>query len=550
MSGTHSTHSQAFRTQSSSKVISIPTRHDPKTSQRVIRWKDILQCFENAKYVMNGGETVLFLTDDDLEDLLPLRIPHHPGVVLEVVMPDIDQGDSLLVVSPPLKNEGGQLQIVAPSRMSGSTERDVITTRIIGDVDSQALVRRTEDPLELALQVIPTPSIGHTKLGTESNVSQQEQLHQLQQQMQQLRNQYEQLQHQMEQTLHIRKQMQDQMDEISQNVEKANRGMHHSQLQVQDTRQEYEQLMQEINEVKQTVQEQDHLTPDQIRQVTREAMDHFALVQYRIQDILNRSYQRASIPRLFILLPEPTGTVDGQERPCSLQFRLYFLCECGAHTMPKDFNEPHEVHLAEYHGYKLDKQDEFIRKYGRYILAMLYMAKYGAKTEGLVVPTLLGLHHAILPDDDKERLRFFKNISRLIDDTITYLEESFGAIGSDTNTAAHQKLGSKQLAQVRRYLMIEGEDEGDEEDEDALVGDLGRTMTQDGRCVWVCSKHMREYHDSTMERLEDVITTDGGKYQRRERDVSIVINSNRLGKQFYAEVAKESETNVLWRFLI
>jgi hypothetical protein len=61
------THTQAFRT-SSSKVISIPTRHDPKSNRHVVRWLDIKQYFENAKGLMNGEDAVLFLTDDDLEE--------------------------------------------------------------------------------------------------------------------------------------------------------------------------------------------------------------------------------------------------------------------------------------------------------------------------------------------------------------------------------------------------------------------------------------------------------------------------------------------------
>jgi len=60
--------SQAFRVQSSSKIISIPTRYDRKTNQRVIRWKDIQQRFKDAQFIMNGEDTVLFLTDDDLEE--------------------------------------------------------------------------------------------------------------------------------------------------------------------------------------------------------------------------------------------------------------------------------------------------------------------------------------------------------------------------------------------------------------------------------------------------------------------------------------------------
>jgi hypothetical protein len=61
-------HSQSFRDQNSSKIVTIPTRQDTKSGQRIVRWKDVQQCFENAKTIMNGEDIVLFLTDDDLEE--------------------------------------------------------------------------------------------------------------------------------------------------------------------------------------------------------------------------------------------------------------------------------------------------------------------------------------------------------------------------------------------------------------------------------------------------------------------------------------------------
>jgi hypothetical protein len=60
--------SQTFRSRSSSKLISIPTRHDTRSGKNVVRWKDILLFFEDARTVMNGELVVLFLTDDDLEE--------------------------------------------------------------------------------------------------------------------------------------------------------------------------------------------------------------------------------------------------------------------------------------------------------------------------------------------------------------------------------------------------------------------------------------------------------------------------------------------------
>jgi hypothetical protein len=62
------TQSQAFRTKSSSGVITIPTRHDPTSGQRVVRWKDIQQYFNGAEGILNGQDAVLFLTNKKLEE--------------------------------------------------------------------------------------------------------------------------------------------------------------------------------------------------------------------------------------------------------------------------------------------------------------------------------------------------------------------------------------------------------------------------------------------------------------------------------------------------
>ncbi|KAF9357466.1 hypothetical protein BGX34_009361 [Mortierella sp. NVP85] len=550
---------------------------------------------------MHGQDMVLFLTDDDFEELVPQRIAHYPGVVLEVLISDNGQSDSLSMVSRPADSESSEMQVVASSNMPGSMERGVIATNITGDVNSQALVRRSGGPSEMVLRGMHASGTGHPQLRSESNMPQQEQLHQLQHQIQQLQQQLEQIQHnpqlqqQMDQTQDTQKKMQGQMDEIQRNFEKMGQEMQHSQQQAQDTRQQVQQmdqtlqpiqqkqdqLLQEIHEVKHTIQVQDHSAPDQRRQEAMQAMDQFALVQYRIHYALKRSYQNPPIPRLFILLPEPTEGVDGQEGSYPLQFRLYFLCECGTHTMARNSSEPHEVHLAKYNGYKLDKQDKFIRKYGHYILPMMYMVKYGARTDELIVPPLLGLHHATVPDDGQEHFGFLKkNIGRLVDDTIAHLEKTFSAIGGGTNPAAHQRLGTKRLVQIRQYLEIEGEDEeeeygeyenyvcfgkdwvyesnnrpreidsggdyvddeGDPENKDEMVlvsiGGLSRTMTQGGCCVWVCCKHKKEYHDSTSLNLMEVINANGGEYHEWPVKVRIEIFSDALANRFYDTVAK------------
>jgi len=62
-----STPIQVFRTQSSSEIISIPTRHDPKSNQHVVLWTDIQLAFGNVKRIIRSGATVLLLTDENLQ---------------------------------------------------------------------------------------------------------------------------------------------------------------------------------------------------------------------------------------------------------------------------------------------------------------------------------------------------------------------------------------------------------------------------------------------------------------------------------------------------
>jgi hypothetical protein len=59
------TSSQAFRAQSSSDIISIPTRHDPTDKQHVILLTDIQLSFGSVQRIMSNGSTVLLLTDEN-----------------------------------------------------------------------------------------------------------------------------------------------------------------------------------------------------------------------------------------------------------------------------------------------------------------------------------------------------------------------------------------------------------------------------------------------------------------------------------------------------
>jgi hypothetical protein len=546
-------------------------------------------------------------------------------------MQNEDESSYLSMVSHPA--ESAQTQAVSSSTISASLE-NVIATRITEN--SQALVARSQSISEMTLQGIRTPS-AHFHREKESNMPQQEHLHQLEQQMQRLQQQmeqahdtqqhmqgqmdkilqnfekidqlmqnsqqqtqearhqtqqqmeralkmvqqmdqklqpvqqqYEQLQQQMEQAHQTQQQMQGQIDEDPQNFEKMDQLLQSSQQKTQDilqrmqqqmenvlqtvqqvdrllqpSQQKDEQLPRETQEMKEVVQQQDH-SPEQRCQEAIPVVDRFALIQYRVQDILTRSYQKPPIPRLFILLPEPTGVVERQGESSSLKFRLYFVCECGTHTMGGTCSTPHNAHLTEHPGYKLRLQNSFIRNYGSHILAMMYMAKYGAESQGLIIPPLLGLSNVIEDSEDNEHFQLIKkDIGRLVNDTIAHLEEATGTKRSDAGPATHWKLGISDLDLVKWCYLGSNEIDTDEYDghdlydekDSGIWGDLSRTMTQDGQCVWICSKHKRDYYDSTSQRFADIINAHGGEYSEGNSTISIG-NIFDLEKLFYDVIAR------------
>ncbi|KAF9359963.1 hypothetical protein BGX34_008035 [Mortierella sp. NVP85] len=493
---------------------------------------------------MRGGDVVLFLVDENLEYLNPLRIAHQPGVVLEVVTTDDNQGDpSSKGTSGNSKHVVGELSVVpCPSSKATSIAKDVASLRIRGTDDSQALVVSPQDlALEMALQ-LPTSITNHFQLETGSD-AQHDQLHMLRLQMQQMYQKMEDVVASIEQIdeqrKHAQQNMQSQIDKILQTLEQMTLQLtQHEQkaqqkiegiqqkiqqfdqdirqqtqqeidtvqnnvqqldAQAQSFRQQNEVLLQKIQKMENVWQEQDRLSPVLRRQETQQALDHFVHAYHRVQAVLARHSQELPIPRLFIILPGPADDVGG----CSSQFRFYFLCECGAHTATRYCNKPHEIHLADHPGYSLDNQKEFIDHYGPYLLTMMYMVKYGAMRGGLVVPPLLGLDHATGTDTEQEHVKFIKrNVSHLVDVTITHLEEATGTIDRGLHATAHQSLGPLELAQLMSYLKVD--------DGKSPVGGLCPFNTQEGHCTWVCCNHLLEYQELALRRLKYAISAGGG----------------------------------------
>jgi hypothetical protein len=271
----------------------------------------------------------------------------------------------------------------------------------------------------------------------------------------------------------------------------------HLDTSLQEIRQQIQHSQQGIRDSDATT-EQLHSSPDK-------GMQEIVQVFYRLtllQTTLATSYKDQQVPRLFIVLPEQTDVLDRQDGgPYPIQFRLYFLCECGTHTMAKNCTRKHEVHLTDHPGYEVINHKEFFNKYGSYLLAMMYMAKYGINSGGLLVRPLLGLHHANKVDTNRHHLSFVQqNISRLINETIAHLEEAISAFDTTMETTSRNALSTSEFTQIRSYLKIKGTE--------SLTGGLGKKILQ-GHCVWICSDHMSI--GIQLRQLKNIIDISGGR---------------------------------------
>ncbi|KAG0225575.1 hypothetical protein BGX31_007593, partial [Mortierella sp. GBA43] len=475
---------QEFRALSSSQVISIPIRHDNKTRKWVIRWKDIQQHFKGAQAIMNGKKAVLFLTDDNLEE-----IAEHQGVVLEVVVEDSAQSNS--------------------------------DTSKAFDAYSQALVIRphgqghtVDTPVSLHVDTLPHEIPEPNK----PEPQHQEGLRQLEQRVQQMERQMgEMLQH---------------IQGIRQIVDDVSRQIQQSEKRIQEQLQDgFCGVHQKIQQLEESVNEANKCSLLSQDQIYEKRLNHQNHIHDRIQALLSVTPRDPSTLRLFIILPKRAEIEGGQERLSSGHFQLHLLCECGSYTTGKSARELREVHLTNQTGYDLKNPTEFFNKYGWYLLTTMYIIKYGSMTQEFVVLPLAQSKFLTRMEESQKDHGFIRNtFIRLVDDTITFLEGITRATPSDTDNQPRENPELANLEELKSYLVV-NEDEH-------FPGDLYSLTTQEGHYSWVCGEHQREELESAKQCLKDLVNAMGGTYTTNPDKIDINPTSDVATKRLRDAIAK------------
>ncbi|KAG0002891.1 hypothetical protein BGZ65_002230 [Modicella reniformis] len=261
----------------------------------------------------------------------------------------------------------------------------------------------------------------------------------------------------------------------------------------------------------------------------------------RVEAVITQTYELLEypIPRLFIVLPKAMGLRDKFKNLLSDQFRLYFLCECGTHTMSEESKTPHQIHMAKHEGYDLEQPNEFFERYGPYILTLMQMIKYGISVAGVIVPSLANFKIVDGLDTAQKHLEYLKkNIAPLVDDTIGFLQtiksnnETESELATDHSEFDQlEALEGADLRQLESYLKIK--------DEGRVLGNLYRIVTLEGHVKWVCFDHYKaSYGESAIRKLRDIVEVNGGRFIEEEGRINIRITSNVLARQFYDAMVK------------
>ncbi|KAK3823393.1 MAG: hypothetical protein J3Q66DRAFT_331690 [Benniella sp.] len=330
------------------------------------------------------------------------------------------------------------------------------------------------------------------------------------------------------------------------NVVKEDFRMHFSNLEVEMARNH--DLQSQMLEMQQTMLE-----------MQQNALDRLAVIQNHVQAILVQSYEmhECPIPRLFVVLPRELASWDSNNMMRN-RFKLFFLCECGEHTKASHQHTriPHHVHLVKHEGYELERPTEFFRRYGHYILKLLQMLKYGVTVGGFSVPAIVPTRASGQKDASGQRAKpssfdnyNHSNLETGVNLAIEYLQQFLSQDDLGSPTEVHpddmvETLEGSDLQRMRAFLK--------NKDEDHVLSNLYRIVTNDGYVKWVCQDHYRDTCNTQIKReLVDLINLNNGFFDEHHGRVEVVLNSPTVALQFYkalerARFVQELQIKLKW----
>ncbi|KAF9571191.1 hypothetical protein EC968_000879 [Mortierella alpina] len=531
---------QSFRLIGTTDIVTIPIQH--ANGQDLVCWEDIDQVFPGVKSVKNGDvpvphyikpvpNEVLTVVLSDTTNCLPAdsTAPNMVPIVTANLRQTLGATDArsdpsgkgnlvegLRVTSVPAErlidnigthSSASELSLLPPGSPFGSETTLKTALSFI-----EALKRASKNAKEVGVQALPQEGNGamaHVIKLLEAADTRQEEMQQ--------------------QTLRLHK-------ELKQSQEMA-AAKQEEMIRLQNLALEKQQQMEQ--------QARDH--HEEIKQLQIQALGQLAVLQSRVQAVLTQTFElhEYPIPRLFIVLPQYPSGWDIL-KPFTEKYRLYFLCECGEHTKAAggSSNIPHKFHLAKHEGYEIARPTEFFQQYGPYILTILKMLKFGISVASVAVPAVAHLLNADALEHAGKGLQHLKDciepgmdqvICKIEKDSVDEREpvETFG-----DHMENKEALEGADLRKLETFLK--------DKDGNKVLGNLYRTVTDEGHVKWVCIDHYREnYNQTAVAAFRRVVESLGGSFDENHGVVKVKLRSRASANELYLALRKSRSVHEL-----
>ncbi|KAH7049602.1 hypothetical protein BKA57DRAFT_492290 [Linnemannia elongata] len=556
---------QSFRLIESTDIEEITCYHI--SEQNVVYWEDIEQVFPGVKHVKNDKVTISMLRDSNGVRIVPHRIKHHPGVVLDVVLSTTAKHipTNLSVATPGL----------APTDIQASFPASPLTNpSILATAEDKAVeaLEVTSMPAEAPASDILTSTVSSTFPATSKAVpsfrqivrkAQAFQVEQrfisslapdIQERIKASSNVYNLSVEafndgRVEESKRLNKDfnghLQELKDVMTRNTDLA--ALTFKLLSTMEAKQdELTAKQEEMKQLQIDTCKAMEAKQNEIKDLQIQALGQLAVIQTRVMAVLTQTYElhEYPIPRLFIVLPQNPSKWT-KVNPFTNKFRLYFLCECGEHT--KSINSKtkiHHIHLAKHDGYEIARPSEFFQRYGPYVLMILKMLKFGISVAGVAVPAISHLVRADVVDQASTYLQQLKdNIGPGMDKVIDLMSTASvdeGAVIDEFSRDMENNIALEgaDLRKLDTFLK--------DKDGNKVLGDLFRTVTDGGHVKWVCIDHYREnYQEGTANEFKRVMDLVGASFSKKLGRVDARLRSRVLADQFLSVLGKSRSVHEL-----
>ncbi|KAF9536342.1 hypothetical protein EC957_011320, partial [Mortierella hygrophila] len=288
------------------------------------------------------------------------------------------------------------------------------------------------------------------------------------------------------------------------------------------------------------LQEQALRNQEEMKQLHQRALEQLVVLQSRVQAVLTQTYElhEYPIPRLFVVLPQDPSGWDAVN-PFSNKFCLYFLCECGEHTMSADCKTEisHDIHFAMHEGYEIARPSEFFQQYGAYVLTILKMLKFGVSVAGVIVPAISHLVRSDAIDQVTASLQQLRdNIVPGMNHVIDWMDKASVDEGEAVDEFSKQMEKKEALegADLRNLDTFLKDKDGNK-----VLGNLYKTVTDEGHVKWVCIDHYRiNYLQTSVNEFMRVLDSVGGSFSENVGRVDVRLRSRAMAEAFFSALGK------------